>query len=439
MPATPAADARRSATPVESAAMTLDLDGLRRETPGCTRRIHFNNAGAALPPLPVLEAMQEYLAFEAEVGGYEAADARQEDVDDFYEATAELLGCEPRNIAFAPSATDAFARALSSVPFAAGELILTTKDDYISNQIAFLSLRKRLGIDIVHAPNLPEGGVDVEAMAQLMRERRPRLVAATQIPTNSGLVQPVAEIGRHCRELDLLYLVDACQSVGQYVVDVREIGCDFLSATCRKFLRGPRGSGFLFVSDRALAAGYEPLFIDMRGARWVDADRYEPVETAARYEDWEFSYATVVGAAAAVRYALAVGMDEIGERAPSLGARLRDGLAAVDGVRILDHGRERCAIVTFILNGWTSEAVQSELRARRINSSLSRREHALYDLTEKGVEACVRLSPHYYNTEDEVDDVVAAVRELAESASIKLAQAAGGRRFDDRSRHRERQ
>ncbi|HZC28862.1 MAG TPA: aminotransferase class V-fold PLP-dependent enzyme, partial [Gaiellaceae bacterium] len=337
-------------------------------------------------------------------------------IDDFYAATGDLLGCGTRNIAFASSATDAYARALSSIPFARRELILTTRDDYISNQIAFLSLRKRFGVEVVHAPNAPEGGVDVEAMARLMRDRRPRLVAVTHIPTNSGLVQPVAEIGRHCRELDLLYLVDACQSVGQYPVDVSGIGCDFLSATCRKFLRGPRGSGFLFVSDRALAAGYEPLFIDMRGARWVAPTRYVPVETAARYEDWEFAYAAVVGAAAAARYALTVGMDAIAERAPALGQRLRDGLAAVDGVRTLDEGRERCAIVTFTMSGWKSETLHDELRLRGINSSVSRREHALYDLTEKDVDACVRLSPHYYNTEQEVDEVLGVVRELGEGA-----------------------
>jgi selenocysteine lyase/cysteine desulfurase len=392
---------------------TLDLDRLRADTPGCANRIHFNNAGAALMPRPVLEAMREHLELEAEIGGYEAADARQERVNDFYAATAELLGCEPRNVAFAPSATDAFARALSSIPFARGELILTTLDDYISNQIAFLSLRQRFGVEVVHAANRPEGGVDVQAMAKLMEERRPRLVAATHVPTNSGLVQPVAAIGRHCRELDLLYLVDACQSVGQLRVDVGEIACDFLSATCRKFLRGPRGSGFLFVSDRALAAGYEPLFIDMRGARWVEFERYAPVETAARFEDWEFSYAGVLGAGAAARYALSVGVDAFAERALALAARLRDGLAAIDGIRVLDRAPELCAIVTFSIGGKPSDVVKDELAARGINSAVSLREYALYDFTDKAVEDCVRLSPHYYNTEREVDEVLAAVRELS--------------------------
>jgi selenocysteine lyase/cysteine desulfurase len=394
-------------------APTLDLDRLRGETPGCARRIHFNNAGAALMPRPVLDAMTEHLELEAEIGGYEAADARQDRVQDFYVATAELLGCGPHNIAFATSATDAYARALSSIPFASGDVILTTQDDYISNQIAFLSLRNRLGVEVIHAPNRPDGGVDVEKLVESMETRRPTLVAVTHIPTNSGLVQPVAEIGRHCRRLDLPYLVDACQSVGQYRVDVGEIGCDFLSATCRKFLRGPRGSGVLFVSDRALAAGHEPLFIDMRGARWVEPARYAPVETAARFEDWEFSYANVLGAAAATRYALDVGIDAIAARTPALGRRLRDELAQIDGVRVLDRGPELCAIVTFLVEGRSSETLADELRTRGINSSVSRREYALYDFAAKAVEECLRLSPHYYNTEEEVDAVVAAVRELA--------------------------
>ena len=385
---------------------------LRADTPGVRHRIHFNNAGAGLMPRPVVEAVQAHTALEAEIGGYEAADARSEAIAEFYSATGELLGTAPENIAFAPSATDAYSRALSSVPFEPGEVILTTRDDYVSNQIAFLSLGKRFGIEVVHAPNLPGGGVDVEELAALARSKRPRLVAVTHVPTNSGLVQPVAEIGALCRELDLLYLVDACQSAGQLPLDVSELGCDFLSATGRKFLRGPRGSGFLFVSDRALAAGLEPLFIDMRGADWTASGVYAPAATAARFEDWEFSYAAVLGEAAAIGYALGIGLEPIWQRSSALAAQLREKLAAVDGVQLLDRGPELCAIVTFVHPARDAETLHAELEQRGINSAVSSRTTARYDFDEKGVEAAVRLSPHYYNTEEEVDEVVAAVSEL---------------------------
>ncbi|GAA3540269.1 aminotransferase class V-fold PLP-dependent enzyme [Kribbella ginsengisoli] len=388
------------------------LPALRADTPGAGNVIHFNNAGCGLLPRPVLQAMHDHLDLEAQIGGYEASAARSVQVREFYTGLAALIGAGPDNIAFSGSATHAYATALSAIPFGPGDIILTTRNDFVSNQIAFLSLRRRFGVEIMHAPDLPTGGVDVEAMARLMKEHRPRLVAATHIPTNSGLVQPVAEIGRHCRELDLLYLVDACQSVGQYPIDVEEIGCDLLTGTCRKFLRGPRGSGFLFVSDRVLRAGYEPLFIDMHGADWSAAGEYRPSETASRFEEWEFPYATVLGCAAAVRYARGVGLELISRRTPYLAGLLRDGLDELSGVRALDQGEQLGALVTIEVEGWEAVEFKAAMDARGINSALSYRRLAQFDFGDKDVDWCLRLSPHYYNTEDEVARVVAAVADL---------------------------
>jgi len=390
----------------------LDITALRADTPGCDRVIHFNNAGCGLMPRAVLEAQVEHLTLEATAGGYEASAQRAAGIADFYAATADLIGARPEEIAFASCATAAYSKALSAIPFERGDVILTTRHDFISNQIAFLALRQRFGVDVVHAPDAPEGGVDVEAMAALMRTRRPRLVAATHVPTNSGLVQPVAAIGRQCRELDLLYLVDACQSAGQLPLDVEAIGCDLLTATCRKWLRGPRGSGFLYLSSRLLATGFEPLFIEMRGATWVAGDRYEPVATAKRFEEWELNYAGVIGCGVATRYALGVGLEAIAARAPMLAARLRQRLEAIAGVRVLDRGRQLAGSVTVAVAGWDSQPFQDALTARRINSALSYRDYAVFDFGDKDVDWCSRLSPHYYNTEAEVDLVADAVAEI---------------------------
>ncbi|KUJ37207.1 aminotransferase [Streptomyces albus subsp. albus] len=409
---------KNSATAPMREALHWDLTALRADTPGCENVVHFNNAGCGLLARPVLDTVLDHLNLEARTGGYEAAAARAAEVREFYTETAALINSAPGNIAFAGSATHAYANALSAIPFEAGDTILTTRDDFISNQIAFLSLRRRFGVRIVHAPDAPEGGADVTAMAALMRSHRPRLVAATHVPTNSGLIQPVAEIGRHCREQELLYLVDACQSVGQLPVDVHEIGCDMLTATCRKFLRGPRASGFLHVSDRVLSAGYEPLFIDMHGARWTAPGEYRPVDTAARFEEWEFPYATVLGCVAATRYARNVGIDAIAQRTPALAARLRDRLRPVPGVRVLDRGRHLAALVTFAADGWQPEPFKAALDARGINSALSFREFAQFDFGDKDIDWCLRLSPHYYNTEEEVDQVADAVADLMEQRPV---------------------
>nr|WP_218910391.1 aminotransferase class V-fold PLP-dependent enzyme [Nocardioides thalensis] len=393
------------------------MTALRDDTPGTAGRIHFNNAGCGLLPAPVLAAVQAHLELEAEIGGYEASALRADAVGGFYTEMARLLGCRPENIAFASSATHAYATALSAIDFRAGDVILTTRNDFISNQIAFLSLRKRFGVEIVHAPDSPEGGVDVEALTALARRLRPRLVAVTHVPTNSGLVQPVEAIGQVCRELDLTYLVDACQSVGELVVDVDAIGCDYLTGTCRKFLRGPRGTGFLYVSDRVLSTPAEPLFIDMYGARWTSAAAYTPVATAARFEDWEFPYASLLGCAEAARYASDVGIDVIARRTPALARTLRSALADIPGVTVLEKGRELAGIVTFTINGWQAQPFKQRLDAHAINSALSFREFAQYDFGDKDVDWCLRLSPHYYNTEAEIARVADAVGGLAEEAA----------------------
>jgi selenocysteine lyase/cysteine desulfurase len=346
------------------------------------------------------------------VGGYEGAAGRSDAIAAFYEVTAQLLGCRPENIAHTANATDAYSRALSAIPFQPGDILVTTRNDYISNQIAFLSLHRRLGVEIVHAPDLPEGGVDVAELEVIVRKRRPRLVAVTHIPTNAGLVQPVEEIGPICREHGVLYLVDACQSVGQRVLETERICCDFLAATHRKYLRGARGSGFLYVSDEALSAGLEPLFIDMQGARWTAGDRYEPVKSARRFEDWEFPYALLLASAEATRYALAVGVERAQARSSILAARLRARLDH-DGLRILDRGAELGALVTVEIPGWQPEPFKRALDATGVNSSLSYFENARYDFGDKRIDWCLRLSPHYYNTEQEVDRVVELINDLA--------------------------
>ena len=401
----------------------LDVAGLRADTPGCRERVHLNNAGASLMPAPVLRAAREHLEFEARIGGYEAADARAGQVAATYDAVAELLGVAPANVAFMENATTAFNQALSCVPFQRGDVLVTSNNDYVSNQIAYLSLQARLGVEVVRAPDLPEGGVDPGAVMRIIHRRGARLVALTHVPTSSGLVQPVEEVGQICRERGVLYLVDACQSVGQMAVDARAMGCDFLSATARKYLRGPRGAGFLYVSDRALDMGLEPLLPDLRGAHWIDTDLYQPAPDATRFENWEFAYALVLATAEAVRYATRLGLDNIRQRAWRLADFARDTLGALDGVTVLDQGRVRSAIVSVHVADRDPVELVHALRARGINTSATPHAYALIDLDAKGVESTLRVSPHYYNTRAEVEGLTDALRELSRNGSLQTRTA----------------
>ena len=389
-----------------------ELGRWRGETPGCAHRNHLNNAGAALMPSPVIRAIEDHLRLELTIGGYEAAEERAPEARRVYDAIATLVNAAARNVAVTASSTAAFIQALSTIDFQPGDVILTSRCDYTSNQLHYLSLARRHRVRVVRAEDLPEGGVDPESVRKLAHQTRPRLVAITWVPTNSGLVQDVESIGEICEELELRYLIDACQAAGQIPIDVHRLRCDFLSATARKFLRGPRGVGFLYVSDRALARGDYPLYVDMRGSTWTVPDQLSLVEDARRFEDWEFPYALVLGFGAAVEYAQSIGVARAGKRAVSLASYLRARLTTIDGARVLDRGRDPCAIVTTDIAGHNPESLVAELRRRHINTSASLAWYGLIDMAEKKADGALRLSPHYYNTLEEVDAAVEAIREI---------------------------
>jgi selenocysteine lyase/cysteine desulfurase len=395
-----------------TATVSGDLLRWRADTPGCSRIVHLNNAGAALVPRPVRDAIRAHLDLEDQLGGYEAAESEAGSLRATYQAVGRLLGAGAQNVALVQNSTVAFTQAISAFDLGPGDVILTTRADYASNQITYLSLARRRGVQVVRAPDAPDGGVDPDEVRRLVVRHRPTLVSLTWIPTNSGLVQPAEAVGEICRDADVPYLVDACQAVGQMPIDVQRLHCDFLAAACRKFLRGPRGLGFLYVSDRMLASGAHPLLVDMHGATWTDADAFDLATDARRFETWEFAYALVLGLGAAARYALDVGLDTARDRARELAAYVRQRLQTVPGVRVLDRGPELCAIATASIAGRDSKEIKLALRARGINTSSPHREDAVIDMDEKGASSALRISPHYYNTKEEIDTTVEALEDI---------------------------
>lgn len=394
--------------------MSIDLQRVRADTIGINNRLHLNNAGAALMPTPVLEAMTGYLRREAEIGGYETAIEQAERLDGVYASVARLLGAAPDEIAIMENATIAWQMAFYALAFRPGDRILTAQAEYAANYVAFLQVAKRTGAVIEVVPNDESGALSAEALERMIDERV-RLIAITWVPTNGGLVNPAAAVGKTARKHGILYLLDACQAVGQMPVDVAELGCDMLSATGRKFLRGPRGTGFLYVR-RELMQRLEPPLIDHFAAKWTAPDRYELRPDARRFETWENNYAARLGLGVAIDYALSIGMSPIMARCRLLADLLRTELLRILGVVVHDLGVERAAIVTFTVGGVDAEVVLARMSAEGINVSTSKPSSTLLDARARSLPSIVRASPHYYNSEEEVLRFVQAIARLAGSS-----------------------
>lgn len=392
--------------------MSMDIAQIRKDTLHCEDKLFLNSAGASLMPRVVIQKSHEYLLEEEKLGGYKVAALKAYEIDGFYSEAGKLLNCRADQIAFAANATDAYSKALSAIPFKEHDVILTTDDDYVSNHIGFLSLQKRFGVRVLKVQNTEDGDLDLTDFENKIKTYNPKLVAVTHIPTNSGLVQDVESVGLLCQKYEILYLVDACQSVGQIPLDVQKIRCDFLSATGRKFLRGPRGTGFLYVSDKVLQSELAPLFMDLRGATWDQQEHYQIMETAKRFELWELPYPFVIGLKEAVKYANDIGLQAIEDRNQELLIRLSENMKAINGVSRYDRGSVLSNIFTFRKHGVSKEKMIDHLDAHNAYYSISQVDNARIDFEKKGIDWAVRISPHYFNTFQEIDRFCEIVENL---------------------------
>lgn len=389
--------------------MQLDIEKLRSETPGVAERIHLLASGSALMPQPVIDAVVEHTLLEARIGGYEAQAQQSAMLDGIYDTVATHLGAEAREIALLENATAAWCHAFYALPLKAGSRILTCEAEYAANYVAFLQRAKRDDLIIDVVPSDATGALDLGALEEMIDERV-GLIATTWIPTNGGLVNPAAGIGAIAKKNGIPFLLDACQAVGQMPVDVAEIGCDFLSATGRKFLRGPRGTGFLYIAQKWLET-LEPAMIDHFGAPWVARDEYRMRDDARRFETWENSYALRAGLGVAVDYASSLGMAAIQARVWGLAAFCRAQLSDLAGARIRDAGTQHCGIVSFTIEGLDPGPTVLALRAKGISIGTSQPFSTRLDAEARNLPTVFRIAPHYYNTETEIERCVEALRD----------------------------
>lgn len=390
----------------------IDVDRARALTPGCEQVLHLNHAGASLLPQPVLDAVVDHLRLEAQIGGYEAAEVAAPRIERTYAAVAELIGADADEIALMDSATRGWDMAMYSLPIAPQDRVLISRAEYGSNAIALLQLQHRTGCQLVLVDDDEHGQIDLAALERALTHDDAALVSLVHVPTQGGLVNPAAEVGRLCREAGVLFVLDACQSAGQLPLDVDGLGCAVLTAPGRKFLRGPRGTGFLYVR-RDLIPRIEPVMLDLHAATWTAPDRFEVREDARRFELWESDVAARVGLGVAVDHALGWGIDAIADRTTALAEGLRQRLGALPGISVHDKGEVRCAITTFAVAGVDPAAVKASLRAEAVNVTVTTSQSAQYDLPHRGLDALVRASVHYVNTEDELDRFAELVAGLA--------------------------
>lgn len=388
----------------------IDAARERTRTPGCASGHHLNAAGAALPTTATLETVVDYLRVEAFTGGYEAARRWSPRSDRTYAALAALSGCEPDEVALMESATRAWQTVVAAMRLGPGDRVLVTRSEYVSNALMLLGLEREQGIVIDVVGTAADGTLDLVELEASMAGGA-ALVAVSHIPTFSGLVEPVAEIGALAQRYGVPFVLDATQSLGQVPLDVAAIGCDALVSTGRKFLRGPRGTGVLIVR-RPLLDSLEPWVPDVRGAEWNGPRSWSVHDGARRFETFEHAPALRLGLGAAVEQALEHGVDTIFARISELAESLRGRLAGLPGVELADPPAAISGIVTFKVDGVAAPAVVEHLAAHGVYVVSVPAAHAQWELGRRGDDAVVRASVHIYNDERDLSALAGALQSL---------------------------
>lgn len=390
--------------------MTFDLRTIRNETPGTKTTIHLNNAGSSLMPTPVYQAVVEHLDLEMKIGGYEAHVRAKAAFERTYDAIAELINCNRSEIAIVENATAGWMMAFHGLNLQAGDVILTAEAEYASNVITYLQAAKNKGVIIEVVPSDADGQIDISALEQKITDKV-KLISISHIPTNGGLINPATAVGKIAKKYSIPYLLDACQSVGQIPIDVAEIGCDMLSATGRKYLRGPRGTGFLYVR-REFMDQLEPPFLDLHSAEWTRKDTYVIRSDARRFENWENNVAAVIGLGVAVDYLLEIGIEVASKRLVTLAREARRKLSELPNITVQDIGLEKGGMVTFSHAKIDALEIKERLSKLSINVSSSSISSTRYDMERRNLDTIVRASFHYYNTEEELEKLVTTLTEL---------------------------
>jgi len=359
---------------------------------------------------PVYAAYLDYLNREQQIGGYETARERAEDSRNFYLQAAELIHCNIDEIAFCESATRAWQSFFYGLKFKEGDKIITTQLDYGSNFVGYIHQKRRLGVECVVIECDRYGDVDLAALESAI-DGRTRLISISHIPTANGVINDAARVGQIAKSAGVPFLLDACQSVGQIDVNVAEIGCTALTVTGRKYLRGPRGTGFLYV-NKTFADSMDPPWLDQHGVELLDRSSYQICAGARRFENFEISFAARVALGKALEYANKTGMVEIGDRVLALGAYCRKQLEAVPGVTVQDTGVNKSGIVMFSHEDKSPGEIRDLMGQNGINVWVSSGPGSLVDFQKRDLDILLRASLHYFNTEEEIDRMIDLLKSL---------------------------
>ena len=360
--------------------------------------VYLNTAAAGLQSPQVLEKIQAHLQLESECGGYVAAEKVQSDLASCRENLAQLLNCTASEIALTDSASRAWHRILNCFDFQRDDIVLVSPTIWGGNYFTLLQLEKRFGIQVQCMPTEADGNLDLDRLKQQIQQKvrqqpksRVRFMELTLAPSGWDAWQATGDIAQLARAHSIPLVVDASQAFGQRELDVNDLGCDFLFASGRKWLAGPRGTGVLYARQSS-TSHLCPLGLDQHTGFLKD-DELHWLPDARRFELSESSVALRLGLGEAAKQTLS--RQQAGESVllKKLAADYRQLISEIPGFELPDLSGEPGAIVTFRHAVQSPVAVRDFLRQHHIEVGIHPRTYMPLHAPTQRLGDCLRVSP----------------------------------------------
>ncbi len=377
--------------------------------------LHFNHSGAGLPSPETVQVIVNHLRLEAERGPMEAGALASDASNMVYKTAAQLLGCSSQHVAFGTSHGQLYGNLIASIPLAPGDKVLVSRQEWIGNVLCLQRSANLNGASLSLMASDDTSAVDPVALGKSLSPDV-RIVALTWIGAGSALINPAAAIGAAIRQAgsSAFFIIDASQVIGQVPINVAELGCDALIACGRKFLRGPRGTALAYISPR-LASEIVPRNIDSLSSTLRDGN-VEVANSAQAFEFGEESVALKLGLGKAIEQALDLGVDHIRLALDQKAGALRQALAELPRVKLLDRGNNKGAAVTFAIDGLPCATAKQRLSEQGINIGMNGPGYTPYDMSMRGISELLRASVHLNTTDEDIALIVNAIRSIGSTS-----------------------